>query len=179
MVDINAAEYYLTPLMHAVNNNHPNVVKALLTSRDLKLDIADDEGDTALHYACDEDDTSSIIPLLGQDRRCTLALLNKRNEYGETPLMNAVARHNLECVKELDKLEGTNFRTENNAGETLLDVARGEFELIKYLVEKQKKETLAEKAAFHVAKCINNMEDVENLEIPVTLYSLVKKFFDH
>ena len=49
-------------------------------------------------------------------------------------------------------------------------------ELLKYLLEKQKRETLEEKAAYHVAAHINNEEDVEKLEIPRSLFSLVKKF---
>ena len=33
-------------------------------------------------------------------------------------------RGQLECVKEMDKLEETDFTTKNNAGESLIDVAR-------------------------------------------------------
>ena len=51
--------------------------------------------------------------------------------------------------------------------------------LIKYLLEKKKRETLAEKAAYHVARHIKSVEDVNKLEIPFTLHSLVTKFFEY
>ena len=94
--------------------------------------------------------------------------------------MTAVFYHNLEGVKELGKLEGTNFRTKDDGGQTLLDMAKknDDDEMIKYLVEKEKKETLAEKAAYQAAKHLNNEEDVSTLEIPRTLYSLITKFLD-
>ena len=38
--------------------------------------------------------------------------------------MLAVDRGQLECVKEMDNLEETDFTTKNNAGESLIDVAR-------------------------------------------------------
>ena len=166
--------------------NHPGIVKTLLTIPDLRLDTADECGRTALHWACFTDENSSIIiPLLALHRGCTSAVLNKRAMYGFTPLMIAVDSYSLECVKELGKFEGTNFRAKNERGETLLDVARmspyyenDNDEMIKYLLEKQKEETLAEKAAYHVASHINNVQDAERLGIPRTLCSLVNKFFD-
>ena len=52
-------------------------------------------------------------------------------------------------------------------------------EVVKHLKEKQKEETLEEKAAYIVASHINNVEDVEKLEIPRSLFSLIKKFLDY
>ena len=191
LVDINAADDEgVTALMCAVYGNHPSTVKTLLSSPGIRLDTADENGFTALHMACYYDDSSSLIPLLAEHRGCTSAVLNKRVMYGETPLMQAVATYNLECVKELGKLEGTNFHAKYNGGETLLDVARRGFnkkdkdEVIKYLLEKQKKETLEEKAAYHVATHLSHVEDVEELGLPRTqigekLISLVSKFLDY
>merc|ERR1719318_287539 len=167
------------------SSSNPSIVKMLLSNPALKLDTAESVlGDTALHLVCVSDLRPFLIPLVAQDKRCTSAVLNKRNDRGETPLMAAVTSRSLECVKELGKLEGTNFRTVNNEGKTLLDVARNDdddeenetADLIKYLLEKKTKETLEEKAAYHVATLINNIEDVEKLEIPLTVHSLVKKF---
>ena len=185
LVDINAGDKYgNTPLMCAVDGNNPRMVKTLLGIPGIRVDIADMDGFTALHGACcSEKDRSSLIPLLAQHRSCTSAVINQRDSVGRTPLMLV---NNLECVKELGKLEGTNFRTKNNRGETLLDVAREskyniiyDDKMIKYLLEKQKKETLEEKAAYQVARLIKNEDDVEKLEIPQTLYSVVKKFLDY
>ena len=187
MVDINAADDDgVTALMCAVRGKNPSILKTLLSRPGIRIDTADEYGHTALHWACESDESSSKIPLLAEHRRCTSVDINKRAMHGNTPLMNAVYYGNLECVKELGKLEGTNFRTKNNGGKSLLDVARIRYdykndgdEVIKYLLEKQKKETLEEKAAYHVATHLNNVEDVDKLEIPQTLYSLVKKFLDY
>ena len=50
--------------------------------------------------------------------------------------MVAVDCGHLDCVKEMDKLEGTNFRTKNGAGDTLVDVVRqgGHEDVLEYLL---------------------------------------------
>ena len=175
-------------LWDACYDGDDDVVKNILEGGmvDLRLYTANEFGGaTALHMAC-AFKRPSIIPLLAKHRSCTSAVLNKRDEDGYTPLMLAVFFHDLESVEELGKLEGINFRTVNNVGETLLDVARlslyyvndDDDEVVKYLLEKQKRETLEEKAAYHVAAHISNVEDVEKLEIPLTLFSLVQKFLE-
>ena len=71
----------------------------------------------------------------------------------------------LDCVKEMDKLEGTNFRTKDDAGRTLVDVARqrGHEVLLEYLLGRV--ETLEDIAAYNVAKYIDNEIDVGYLEM--------------
>ena len=51
-------------------------------------------------------------------------IINMRDRDGRTAVMLAVDRGQLECVKEMDKPEETDFTTKNNAGESLIDVAR-------------------------------------------------------
>ena len=103
--------------------------------------------------------------------------------------MQTVLRNNLECVKELAKLEETNFNTKNNDAESLLYGVRclqnGERKgkakwkkMIKYLLERKKKETLAEITAYQVAVQLHTAEDAKKLDIPHSLHSLVIKFFD-
>ena len=185
-VDVNARYSGNTPLLWAVQGNQYSVVRTLLSNPDTLLSMTTASGMTCVHLAC-LGVRSSLIPLLGQDRRCSQGILNRRNRCGDTALMLAVQTGNLECVKELDNLEWTNFRTQNTEGETLVDVARKLMikkmpegaEMLEYLIQRNRKvETLAEIAAYNVAKYIGNETDVEQLEIPKCLHRLVTKFFD-
>jgi len=180
---------HLTPLMFATLSNQTSVVSLLLTCKELVLDKATREGNTALHFACRDGRASfPVIPLLGSDKRCTPVVLNKKNNDGQTPLMWAVMFGNLESVKGMDNLQGTNFRTENKFGEGLLDVARrritlgqtchiGQFGIRKedhmsvldYLLNRRKVESLKELAARAVASLLSCEADVEKLDVDVPL----------
>ena len=95
--------------------------------------------------------------------------------------MEAVYCGSLACVKKMDMLEGTNFRTKNNAGETLVDVAReGNIsEVVEYLLDWNKKvETLEDIAAYNVAIYIERERQVEDLEIALGLKTVVSKYLD-
>ena len=110
------------------------------------------------------------------------AVINFRSfRAGNSALMCAVAYSDLDSVSELAGLAGTNFRTRNKLGESLVDVARKykDAEMVRFLLERNmRNETLAEIAAYNVAKMIDKREDVKDLGIPVELYSLVAKFFE-
>ena len=87
-VDINGGDN-CTPLVSAVLGGHLNIVRRLLEHPDLQLGKKDDiYGDNALHVACRKN-RLSILNLLCQDRRCTPNVVNKKDIYGETPLMKA------------------------------------------------------------------------------------------
>ena len=57
--------------------------------------------------------------------------------------MAAVDRGNLDCVKEMDKFEGTDFETKNSQGETLLEVGRrkNHATVVHYLTERSSQVT--------------------------------------
>jgi len=181
LADINN-DYYegRTPLMIATLNNKTSVVSLLLTHKDLILDKVTDEGYTALHIACVcVEGGTSAIPLLGSDKRCTPVVLNKKDNDGNTPLMWAVFYGNLQSLKEMDKLQGTNFRTENKDGEGLLDVARKENQMssvLEYLLNRRKVESLKVLAAHAVASLLSCDTDVEKLDFPLILHPWVTGF---
>merc|ERR1719233_537992 len=138
----------------------------------------------ALHFACGEHGTSfPVIPLLGSDKRCTPVVLNKKDSDGDSPLMWAVMLGNLESLKEMEKLKGTDFRTETQFGEGLVDVAfqrlrkkRFKVEhrsMLDYLLKRRKVETLKELAAHAVACQISCDTDVEKLDLPLILHPWV------
>jgi len=123
-VDVNTGDPYgQTPLMFAMLNNQASIVTRLLSIPHIRLDCTKDYGRTALHWAC-ANNNASVIAIFGQDSRCSPAILNMSDRGGETAVMVAVDKGHLDCVKEMDKLPGTDFTTKNNAGESLIDVAR-------------------------------------------------------
>ena len=184
----------LTPLMLALytgNDINSSIVSLLLSHPDLVLDKADSFGCTALHFACGgpRDRTSSpvIISMLGKDRRCTPVVLNKKDIFGQSPLMRAVMFGKLESLKEMEKLRGTNFHTKNSTGEGLVDVARriGEnsgkeayMAVFEYLLNRKKVESLKEMAAHSVASLLSCQDDVEKLDVPLVLHPWVVGFMD-
>ena len=138
-VDVNSHDQYgTTPLMWAMCSNHPSIVTTILAYPHTKLDCSNTyTGDTGLHYACCCN-SPSVIPIIGQDRRCTPGIINIRNNMGRTPLMYAVEQGHLDCVKEMGRLEGTNFQTKNNQEKSLLEVARKKKHatVVQYLTER-------------------------------------------
>ena len=100
--------------------------------------------------------------------------------------MWAVINGNLECIKEMDKLHGTNFHTVNRHGKGLLDVARGRIRkksrkedhraVLEYLLNRRKVESLKELSAHAVASLLPCDGDVEQLEIPLELHPWVEGY---
>ena len=176
-VDVNGVNQNgYTPLMIAMIYNRANMVTKLLSIPHTRLDCTK-SGMTALYVACLYN-SASLIAIFGQDSRCSPAILNMRNSAGRTAVMMAVHYGHLDCVKEMDKLEGTNFRTKNAAGDTLVDVARqrGREVVLEYLLGRV--ETLTDIAAYNVAKYIAREGDVGALEIPRGLKNVVTKYLD-
>ena len=66
----------------------------------------------------------SVIPMFTKVGSCNLDILNMKDDDGEAALMIAVRRGNIDCVKELQKLEGIDYGTEKMTGETVLEVAK-------------------------------------------------------
>jgi len=181
LADINNDYYYgLTPLMIATKNNQTSVVSLLLTHKDLALDKATKMGLTALHFACGFGGGTSfpVIPLLGSDKRCTPVVLNKKDNGGNTPVMWAVLNGSLQSLKEMEKLQGTNFRTENKDGVGLLDVALIEDQrsVLEYLLNRRKVDSLKVLAAHAVASLLSCDTDVDKLDVPLILHPWVTGF---
>ena len=108
--------------MYAMTNNR-TTVSTLLSVPNIRLQCTATYGRTGLHLAC-RSNSSSVIPLYGQDYRCSPAIINLKDNQGKTALMMAVDGGCLESIEELDKLDGTDITTMNIDEETLIDVAR-------------------------------------------------------
>ena len=122
-VDVNSSYLGCTPLHNAMYDNQTSTVTALLSYEDTRLEETDSHGWTGLHYACHYNSVS-VIHIFGKDKRCTPTIINMKSITGKTAVMVAVGRGNLECVKEISRLEGIDFNTKNGMGHSLIDVAR-------------------------------------------------------
>ena len=161
--------YGKTALMIAVSSRQHEIVRRLLEVPGIQLGKTNSYGNAALHHACLSNNVS-IVKLLCQDSRCCPSLVNMKNKIGFTPLMIAVHNGNLDIVKELD-MEGSDFFAKDDDGTTLIEVARrnNDFEVLKYLIERNKVDSLKVIAGHNVARHEKNKADVETLEIPETL----------
>ena len=122
-VNINDKSYFgNNPLMTAVTHNKLEIVKILLARDDLDLAVTDTYGETALHMAC-ESGYADIVALICQDRRMTGQIINMKTNRGDSALMRAVSRGNLSCVERMSELEGVDWETKNNSGQSLEEVA--------------------------------------------------------
>ena len=127
-----------------------------------------------------------VLDKATKDRRCTPAVLNKKDIDGESPLIWAVKNGNLESLKEMEKLHGTNFHTKNSSGEGLVDVARRRIgknyrkeeylAVLEYLLNRKKVESLKELAAHSVACLVSCDDDLEKLDVPLELHPWVAGF---
>ena len=177
-----------TPLVCAIFGNHLDIVKRLLEHPGLQLDkIVGEGGETALHLACYYNRVSIVI-LLCKDSRCSPGVVNMKDRYGNTALMRAVVMGHIDIVRELDK-EGTDFFTEDGSGRTLTARARMVCEVeveeedgrdneavLKYLLERTKVDSLQVIAAHNDARYVRSKDEVDTLEIPVTLRGFLSRF---
>merc|ERR1719233_1576515 len=93
--------------------------------------------------------------------------------------MSAVWGGHLDIVKELD-MAITDFSTKDSDGRTLIEVARerNHNEVLEYLIERNKVDSLKVIAAHNAARYVENKADVEALEIPGTVRKYLARFVD-
>ena len=111
-----------TGLMRAVIKGQDRVLELLLQQLGLELNLTGGPYvQTALHMACFWGHTGSVRRLLAQP---SLTCHNALDSNGCSPLMLAVERNNVGCVRELVALEGVDLETRNLEGRGLEEWAR-------------------------------------------------------
>jgi len=162
-VDVNQSDSTgWTPLMWAVFCMEPNfgqfldIFKTLLQVPSLQLGRMDEDGQTVLHFVCEE---------------------NKKDSYGYTALMKAVCWGHLDNVKKLD-MEGTDFHTTTLEGTTLIQRAmiENKRELTEYLMKRPNVDTLMVICAHIISRYVKTVYDVESLNLPVTVKQFLARF---
>jgi len=182
-VDINGSDRRgYTPLIratiaHATIGGHLDIVRRLLEHPGMiQLGKRCVTGYTALHFACVLNDVS-IVQLLCLDSRCSPVVLNKKDRTGSTPLMIAVRMGHLDIVRELD-IGGTDFFTKDSQGRSLMEVARHNADVLQYLMERSKVDSLKVIAAVNVARCVKKKAYLEALDVPATVRQFLAGFVD-
>ena len=99
------------------------IKRKLFAKEDLDVGVVDGRGNTSLHLACYERNTD-LVELLLHHKTMNEEIINKKNEDGNTSLMIAVEKGNLEHVKEFGKLDLADWDTKNQMGKGLKDVAK-------------------------------------------------------
>ena len=88
-----ACENKHSGLMFAAKNGHLNVVKYLLSLKEIDLNVVDNNGYTVLVYICGnsvQEHHQEILTAILNHKQCTLAMINKKfyanNSHGQTVL---------------------------------------------------------------------------------------------
>lgn len=113
----NQADYKegeMTALQVASHQGHKQIV-VLLISKGAKVDMTDNNGDNAIHFATIGEQSEVLEYLLSQKP----GLVNSRNNDGRTSLHLAVVKQNARCMQVLLKC-GCNVNIQDKVGDTAL-----------------------------------------------------------
>lgn len=86
---------------------------------------------TALHYAVDKG-LASIVDILLENG----ADVNVQDETGQTPLMYAVICSHREVIEKLLSVQSIDLGIQNADGETVIDIANGDDDILELLQKK-------------------------------------------
>ncbi len=111
--------YGVTPLMSAARFGLVDAIAAML-SRGASLEVRDEEGATALHYACSTTDPDAAMFLMSRG-----ADVNAADIHGNTPLLMAASKASLEPVIVELLRQGADVNVRNADGDTALIIAAG------------------------------------------------------
>ena len=110
-----------TSLMVAVREGHNHMLALLLAQPGLDPNLTDRLGHTALHYACSGGNVEGLAWLLAHH---AVDCLNTRDAGGDSPVMMAVRRGEVGCVRELLKMGQVELTTRDRCGQGLVSRAR-------------------------------------------------------
>ena len=104
---------------------HTAVVRLLLEQEDVDVNISNDYGSTALHYAASHDETSELLASLLSRSDLTISV-DQKGWGGRTPLWLAVKCNAVRCVQLLisDKLTDPNIKDDDGDSPLMLAVKR-------------------------------------------------------
>ena len=112
-------------LIDAVFNNIEKL-KLLLAVPGVDVNIQDEDGETAVHFAARENNTEALKLLINHTSSSAL-ILNQKYKQGRTPAMLAVLLNQLEAVAILCADPRVDLDTTDNKGQSLEDRARCAF----------------------------------------------------
>ena len=98
----------MTPLMWAAHRGKSEISKLLLQQPGINIDCSDEDGRTAMHYACLFGCLEVLRMLLASESRGSI---NQPDKGGCTPLMCASNYGHVECVKLMVGVAGVDLET--------------------------------------------------------------------
>ena len=122
--DVNGVEARFsnqTGLMLAVMKGHNSIVRLLLEQPTLDLNLSDNGGTTALHFAAQYDNAEVVRLLLFDPRQ---NCVNPKDNYGKTPVMSAMFYRQENALRELVSNPSVDLSTLDGRGRSLEEVAR-------------------------------------------------------
>ena len=107
-----------TSLHMACQNGSTDMVQYLVEERKCDVNVPNNKGELPMHLACKHKYDKEIVRLVSLD--CDV---NRRDEAGNTPLLEAVQNHNIDSVTFLVKERRCDVNVPNNKGELPLHLA--------------------------------------------------------
>ena len=102
------------------SGKHTAVIRLLLEQEGIDINICDNYGQTALHWAAKFAKNSKCIAILLAHPELTSQTVNKKNIWGYTPLLSAVWGGGAGCVQVLINDARTDLNIKNDYGESPL-----------------------------------------------------------
>ena len=97
------------------------MVRNLLDDPTLDLNCSDSCGQTALHFAAENDNVEAVLLILADHRLLTV---NQKNIYGLTPVMLAVMHNNVNTLRAFVAHPKVDLDTVDGLGKTLEEISR-------------------------------------------------------
>ena len=145
-IELNARDDYGSTAFHpACANGKTETVQLILDFSQendaIDLNARDISGKTAFHLACEKGNTEIAKLILNFTHENGKIDINTRDENEETPFHWACVRGRIETVKMILgnwKKFGINIKTQNNEGQTALDILRGKDQILSHGIDRLK-----------------------------------------
>ena len=119
--NVNSCKGNTSGLMGAVSNFHNSIVRLLLEQPTVDLNGTDALGKTALHHAAESDNVEGVRLILADPR---LSTANHQDNMGNAPVMVALARNQVDSLRELVSHPSVDLDTRDGEGRSLEQRAR-------------------------------------------------------
>ncbi len=104
----------MLPIHYAGSKGKLKVVRFMIDNKYFDIAVANSEGETLMHYACQRGDKELVEYLLSKDLG-----FNVKDKYGNFPILDACNNQSSEFIEYLET-KGANLLVKNNSRETVL-----------------------------------------------------------
>jgi len=126
--NVNTIYNNATPLMNSIHDQYKPIYfdgkecfDIILENKDVEVDVVDEDGNTALHFASEKGNEAMCRDLLEKG-----ANVNAHDTHGETPLMKSIYMNTKKCFDVILKQKGVDVDAVDEDGNTALHSAAKE-----------------------------------------------------